>query len=143
MRSEHNSESLKWLGVFIHEAVHIWQRETKRHRAGQGGKDYEYFKKQLSDLGLKIEEHARAIEHWFYVNYGTESSMIDADNQISTKWLWHRILPVYGYESQIDSRVHLDISALRGLLKIWDPVIEEIRDPAYVPELRPKSPRFP
>ena len=32
---DYGVENLWWLGVFIHEACRIWQRNTGRHRTGE------------------------------------------------------------------------------------------------------------
>ena len=61
---------LFWLSVFIHEATHIWQKQTKRHRGGTGGEDYDYETWQLDSLNLKREEHAQAVQDWFFASWG-------------------------------------------------------------------------
>ena len=142
LRSEYNSKNLAWLGTFIHGATHIWQRHTGLHREGEGG-DYIYSKAQLSDLNLNRGEHATAVKHWFWVNYGGDSGLVDTNNQITTRFLWKTILPVFGRNPLTDRLLNSDLSALRGLFKFWNPVIEEIRDPKYVPALRSKSPNLP
>ena len=84
LRSEYNPENLRWLGIFIHEAAHIWQRETKRHRTGESGKNYRYSKAQVRTLNLEKEQHARAVQDWFYVNYGIKSGLIGGKQ--SSRW---------------------------------------------------------
>jgi len=59
LNPNYNSESLFWLGVFIHEAAHIWQKNTNRHWDGTGGVDYDYNASQLASLDLEREEHAK------------------------------------------------------------------------------------
>ena len=56
-------------GLSIHEAAHIWQKNTNRHRGGTGGVDYDYNASQLASLNLKREEHARAVQDWFIATY--------------------------------------------------------------------------
>ena len=41
---------LGWLSTFVHEATHIWQRRTGRHRGGRGEEDYVYTNYQLLDI---------------------------------------------------------------------------------------------
>ena len=82
------------MGIFIHEAAHIWQRRqdavTGKVRAGR---DYEYWHEQLPDLGkLKVEEHASAVEHWFYVTYGITKGLANWSNVEDRDWLWQVIL---------------------------------------------------
>jgi hypothetical protein len=134
MRSDYDPENLRWLGVFIHEAVHIWQRETDRHQEGTGGEDYIYNYTQLPTLKLKIEEHAKAVQDWFYVNYGIESGLIGRTNQIDSEWVWRQILKAFGFDWDDSADVRLGLDELQRLVKRWTPVIEEIRDPQYLPE---------
>ena len=141
MRSDYNPENLKWMGVFIHEAVHIWQRETDRHREGKGGENYEYKHTQLPDLELEVEEHASAVQHWFYVTYGITKGLVDAPGQPSREWVWGKILEAFGFDKNDVAAFQSDV--LKQLLEIWRPVIEDIRNRDHVPALRPKSPRFP
>ena len=155
MRSDYNPEDLKWMGVFIHEAAHIWQRETGRHREGKGGENYEYWHEQLPDLELQVEEHASAVEHWFYVTYGITKGLANWSNVEDRDWLWQVILEAFGFEEddwlEVDPKlkkgpaVKLELDALQKLTEIWTPVIEDIRNRNHVPALRPKSanPRFP
>ena len=134
MRSDYDPENLRWLGVFIHEAVHIWQRETDRHQEGTGGEDYTYNYTQLPTLKLKIEEHAKAVQDWFYVNYGIESGLIGRTNQIDSEWVWRQILKAFGFDWDDSADVRLGLDELQRLVKRWTPVIEEIRDPKHLPE---------
>ena len=66
---------LYWLGIFIHEATHIWQRNTGRHQGGTGGVDYNYNPSQLAALNLKVEEHAQAVQDWFTASYGVSKNL--------------------------------------------------------------------
>ena len=50
LRTKHR---LYWLGLFIHEATHVWQKNTGRHRGGKGGEDYNYNVSQLASRDLK------------------------------------------------------------------------------------------
>ena len=133
MRSDYNPENLKWLGIFIHEAAHIWQRETERHRGGRGGENYRYYHPQLPTLKLEREEHAEAVRDWFYVNYGITSGLIGRANQIDREWVWRRILKAFGFDWDDSADVRLGLDELQRLVKRWTPVIEEIRNPNYLP----------
>ena len=129
MRSEYDPELLRWLGIFIHEAAHIWQRETECHRGGEGGKNYDYLENQLLSLELEREEHASAVQDWFYVNYGIDSGMIDGKRQVDGPWLWQRILPVFGRDPDTDPDAWSDAPKLRTYIGAsYDRVITEIRD---------------
>ena len=142
MRSDYNPENLSWLGVFIHEAVHIWQRETVRHRGGKGGEDYEYGYKQLRPLDLKREEHADAVRDWFYVNYGIKYGLIGPGaNQMS----FQKIRDLIAEVIDVGPQAELSENYLLRFTKIYyAPVIQEIRNPNHLPKsTRPKSPRFP
>ena len=146
MRSDYNPENLKWLGVFIHEAVHIWQRETDRHLEGKGGEDYTYGYTQLPTLKLKIEEHARAVQDWFYVNYGIKYGLIGAGvNQMTFESVQKSILKAMGFDPDHDPPVKMGVDDLLRLVELhYARLIEEIRDPGHLPKsTRPKSPRFP
>ena len=138
MRSEYNPELLRWLGIFIHEAAHIWQRETDCHRGGEGGVDYDYFEHQLSASefkNLKREEHATAVQDWFYVNYGIDSGMVDGKRQVDGAWLWERILPVFGGDPKTDPVIWTGAPALRVRIGTsYDRVIAEIRDSRILDE---------
>ena len=131
MRSDYSVENLWWLGVFIHEAVHIWQRNTGLHRGGTREKprDYRYYHHQLPDLILKVEEHATAVQDWFYVNYGVKNGLVDGSYQITRLWLWRKILLAFG---QDNPRVNLGLEELQQLVAMWAPVINEIRDPIHL-----------
>ena len=134
LKPDYNPEHLRWLGNFIHEAVHIWQRNTGRHREGVPGENYEYNLPQLHSLGLKIEEHAMAVQHWFNVNYGIKHSLIGPfANQLGLDYLQAVIRNVRGGGPQAKpSKNYL----LRFTKIYYAHLIEEIRNPCHIPALR-------
>ena len=71
----YNDDSRFWLGIFIHEAAHIWQQNTKLYLE-HGDRLYDYTLDQLQRLDLNREEHADAVRHWFVVNYAYTNGII-------------------------------------------------------------------
>ena len=135
---DYNSAKLGNLGTFIHEATHIWQRNTLLHQAGRGGEDYDYSYQQLSSLNLKVEEHAEAVREWFYVSYGRSKGLI------SVKEAWNYSLPRFGFLSNdpmIDFQADPWRSAQnfdRFVNHFYTPVLDEIKDPNLLPPLVPE-----
>ena len=82
LHEDYDETNLFWLGIFIHEATHVWQKNTGRYR---GGEDYDYDVSQLDSLDLKREEHAQAVQDWFTASYGVSKNLIavPADGWIS------------------------------------------------------------
>ena len=134
LKPDYNPEHLRWLGNFIHEAAHIWQWNTGRHRDGVPGENYAYDLTQLHSLDLKIEEHAMAVQHWFNVNYGIEHSLIGPfANQLGLDYLQAVIRNVRGGGPQAKpSKNYL----LRFTKIYYARLIEEIRNPCHIPALR-------
>ena len=128
---------LHWLSVFIHEATHIWQKQTRRHRGGTPGEDYQYTVLQLDSLDLKREEHAVAAQDWFFVSYGLASGWLDSPQEG-----WRRIAPRLGIDSEVVNSgvwntnwfLNFVVQGNYGLL------IDEIRNPNL---LRTVSPNLP
>ena len=139
LQSNYNSEGLNWLGGFIHEAAHIWQRNTGRHRGGKGGENYTYGYNQLLSLELEREEHAEAVEHWFYVNYGIEYGLIGAGaNRLTFGEIRNFILGVMGVDPGYQSEVKMGIAdLLRFVKKYYARLIEEIRNPELLLPMAP------
>ena len=133
MRSEYNPELLRWLGIFIHEATHIWQRETDRYRTGPSGKNYRYSEAQVRGLNLEREQHARAVQDWFYVNYGIHSGMIGKPNQVDGKWIWDRVMEdIYkGKTNYLQGGAGLPY-VRRIVNHDYKRLMEEVRDPDLV-----------
>ena len=103
MQSNYNSEGLDWLGGFIHEVTHIWQRNTGLHREGKSGENYEYDYKQLLSLDLEIEEHARAVQDWFYVSYGFEHRLIGPGiHRMDFSEIQHRMRPIMEHDPGVE-----------------------------------------
>ena len=138
LQSNYNSVSLFGLGVFIHEAAHIWQRNTGLHQEGVPGKDYNYNFTQLRSLDLKIEEHAEAVQDWFHVTYGLEHGLIGSGaNRLDFSEIRQRILDVMGIDSDYQSDVKLGKDDLLQLVEVhYTPLIQEIRNPCHIPVLR-------
>ena len=133
LQSNYNSMSLFGLGIFIHEAAHIWQRQTGLHQGGTAGRDYDYNSTQLLDLKLDKEEHAEAVQDWFYVTYGIEHSLIGPGaNRISFQEIRDLIRDIGVKLSDPSSE-----NELLRLTKIhYAPLIQEIRNPCHIPALR-------
>ena len=128
LKIDYNSEKLGDLALFIHEATHIWQKNTGLHRGGADARDYDYSYQQLSSLDLKREEHAETVREWFYVSYGRSEDLI------SVKAGWNYILPRFGFQSNdpmIDFQANPWQSAQnldRFVDHFYNPVIQEIRN---------------
>jgi len=103
LKINYNSANLTDLSIFIHEATHIWQRNTGRYRDGVDDEetDYKYYYTQLSTLNLKHEEHATAVGDWFFVNYGLQNRMIGAAGQVSFGTAYGKILPRMGFNGEM------------------------------------------
>lgn len=127
LQSNYNSVSLFGLGVFIHEAAHIWQRNTGLHQGGKAGQDYDYNSTQLLDLKLDKEEHAEAVQDWFHLNYGIEYHLIGGGpNRIDWESIQKPILKVMGFDLN-DNLGKPDV--LRFVKHYYARLIEEIRNP--------------
>ena len=97
-----NGQNLGWLSKFVHEATHVWQRQTGRHRHGKAGEDYVYTNNQLLQNDLKKEEHANAVDTWFYVHFGLKNNQIVATptgaHQVGYKSAWVTVLRSLGWD---------------------------------------------
>ena len=136
MASDYIPENLWWLGSFIHEATHIWQKNTCRHVEGIYAryKEYRYDVEQFPDL--EVEQHAKAVEHWFFASYGIESNLMSMKYQVSHGWgLWEHIVKAYRNSEDDKTNVMRSVDNLRKLIRAWDPLIEEIRDPTHIPDI--------
>ncbi|MYE91471.1 RHS repeat-associated core domain-containing protein [Candidatus Poribacteria bacterium] len=72
-----DTDLLVWLGLLVHEATHLWQRHTNRHRGREGVDDYDYDLSKLLSTDLDSEEHAQAVQDWFLASYGVASGLIE------------------------------------------------------------------
>ena len=133
---EHNSEDLKWLGIFIRKAARIWQQRTGRHATGrqwtaEGEVGEDYYHMHLQSLNLNPLQHEKAVQDWFYVNYhfdycGTRSGA----NSMSLRDIQNLIREVIGVGSQAE----LSENYLLRFTKIYYArLIEELRDPELIP----------
>ena len=78
--TDYNPANLGSLVLLIYKATRVWQQETGRHKGKEGRIDYDYTKLYGSALDrLNTWQHAEAVQHWFYVNYGIETGMVSHD----------------------------------------------------------------
>ena len=129
----HNTGSVFWLGNFIHEATHIWQRNTGLHR-GRANNDYNYTLDQLLSLDLNLEEHALAVEVWFVSNYAYTNGLIgDGPGQLSTRYVWGGTLQsILGYSHDAIGSMP-DSEKIRVINFYHKRLINEIRDSTHLP----------
>ncbi len=135
-------ESLGWLSVFIHEATHIWQRWTNRHRERSYG-DYDYTTQQLDTLELTNEEHAQAVQDWFFVSWGIASGSITSAIS-GWNWLAYHNLEIKKLKRDgeiTQSSAWNDLSFLGIWVNVhYTRVLAEIRNPALLPVALPNYP---
>ena len=129
LRKGYSASNLEWLGIFIHEATHIWQKNTDRHRGGTGGVNYDYNANQLASLNLEREEHAQAVEDWFIATYYNLRPDLDRSG-------------VYPWWNTLERRIGFTYSQTLQMTdsqKVWlvnvyyEKVIFEIRDASLLP----------
>ena len=130
------------LGIFIHEATHIWQRHTGLHRGPSvmpdGKRDYQYTLDQLHSLDLNQEEHANAVSNWFVANYAYTHGLIgDAPGQVPARFVWteplHQVLgiPPDFFDDNPDKNIVE--SARIWLINVhYERLINQIRDPTLL-----------
>ncbi|MYE88625.1 hypothetical protein F4X33_06485 [Candidatus Poribacteria bacterium] len=146
----YKSGNLTWLSKFIHEATHIWQKNTGRYWVAANEKDYNYNFRQLASLNLKAEEHAQAVEDWFFVSYGLQNRMIGAEGQASFGTAYGHILPRMGFDGEMDAfqlaqwnqSVNNEVvrTSLQSLVDHhYTLLIQDLRNP-LVPKLGPNFP---
>ena len=144
LNPDYNSENLGWLAVFIHEATHIWQRHTGLHREGRGGEDYVYNASQLITLDLKVEEHASAVQDWFFASYGLREGWIgkfgDEGVQVSFQGAWNHMFMSMGWNDEARSELNLGADHWKGSAYLggfvnlfYGRVVKEIQNPNLVP----------
>ena len=129
LRKGYSASKLEWLGIFIHEVAHIWQKNTNRHRGGTGGVDYDYNASQLASLSLKREEHAQAVQDWFIATYYNVRTDLDRSG-------------VYPWWNTLERRIGFTYSQTLQMTdsqKVWlvnvyyEKVIFEIRNASLLP----------
>ena len=135
-----NGADLGWLSVFIHEAAHIWQRHTGLHGGGRGGEDYVYNTAQLMNLDLKKEEHASAVQDWFFVSYGLKKGLIGGDAKTSFAGAWGALFTSMGWDKEAISTLNLHADHWKSseylgahVNYFYKRVVEEIKNPNLVP----------
>ena len=123
-----------WLSTFIHEATHIWQRQTNRHREGVGSRGYDYTASQLASGNLKVEQHAQAVQDWFTATYGVSKNVLPADGFISDP-----ANTVYWKDVWVDTLGRAGASStgnitqnIRTINMRYNPVLKEIRQTRYL-----------
>lgn len=134
----HNTGSIFWLGIFIHEATHIWQRNTGLHR-GRADGDYTYTLDQLHSLDLNIEEYALAVQQWFTANYAYTNGIIgDGPGKLSASAAWseslHPVLKIH--PDFFNDRGEDDIAEsdrIRVINFYYKRLIDQIRDSTLLP----------
>ena len=138
LHEDYDETMLFWLGIFIHEATHVWQKITGRYRGGKGGDDYEYNISQLASRNLKREEHAQAVQDWFTASYGASKNLFLVDGWIKRgidpntnkpKWrnVWAETLGRAGASSTGNISQNIRIINLR-----YNSVVQELRRVDYL-----------
>ena len=134
----HNTGSIFWLGIFIHEATHIWQRNTGLHR-GRADGDYTYTLDQLHSLDLNLEEHALAVQQWFVANYAYTNGLTgDGPGKLSAKFVWgeplHAVLgiPPNFFDGDAEDNI-VESDRIRVINFYYEGLINEIRDSTRLP----------
>ena len=137
--------SLSWLGKFIHEAAHIWQRQTGLHWKGRGVGDSDYHYTQLTSLNLNSDEHSDAVRDWFYVNYGIPNNLVGPyEHQLKPGEIWAGLLHALGCGSNgISAYYPVEGYLPRLVEKYYAPVIQEIRTPSlFLDKSIGENPKF-
>ena len=141
--ADFNPYNMADLGMFIHEATHVWQRHTGLHLGAswlpdRSRRDYEYTLDQLHSLNLNQEEHALAVQQWFIANYAYTHGLIgDAPGQVPASFVWgeplHQVLGIH--PNFYDDNPEDDIV---NSAKIWtinvhyERLINQIQDPTLL-----------
>ena len=140
---DYNPSNLGDLGMFIHEATHIWQRHTGLHRGksrllDSGTRDYGYTLDQLHSLNLNREQHAMAVQQWFIANYAYTYGLIgDSPSQTFINLLWgeplHQVLGIAQKHFDKDPKENIPVSARIWLINVhYERLINQIRDPVLL-----------
>ena len=131
--SDYNPSNLVDFGIFIHEAAHIWQRQTDLHR-GKAYGDYDYTLDQLHDLTLNREEHASAVEDWFVANYAYTHGLIgNGPGQVLAHSVWRDPLyRVLGYSWDAIYQTP-DSEKIRIINAHYKRLIDQIRNSTLLP----------
>ena len=144
LRGDYNDQDLGWLGMFIHEATHIWQKNTGLHQGtswlpDRSRRDYEYTLDQLHSLNLNQEEHALAVQEWFIANYAYTYGLIgDAPGQALARFVWggpYQVLGIHPdyYDPEIPDK-DIPVSARIWMINVhYERLINQIQDPTLLP----------
>ena len=137
LNPKYYKDDLYWLAIFIHEAVHIWQRNTGRHGSEAGEKKYVYDETQLSSINsLGAEEHASAVTHWFMASYGCKHNLVGIGiNKSPANSVWSNTLGKLGYDRKKRKRV-IDSEKLQIVNDAYALVLREIRNSDHLPGRR-------
>ncbi len=142
--SDFNPYNVADLGMFIHEATHVWQRHTGLHLGtswlpDRSRRDYEYTLDQLHSLNLNQEEHALAVQQWFIANYAYTYGLIgDAPGQVSANFVWgeplHQVLGIHPNFYDEDPEDDIVDSAKIWTINVhYERLINQIQDPTLLP----------
>ncbi len=95
--SGYDPNNLDSLATFIYEATRIWQKEVGQFLKDGDEDEDDYNYEDLYKLELTSTQHAEAVKHWFYVNYGIETGEVSFQkDQIKFEGLWKETLTVLG-----------------------------------------------
>ena len=142
--SDFNPYNVADLGMFIHEATHVWQRHTGLHLGtswlpDRSRRDYEYTLDQLHSLNLNQEEHALAVQQWFIANYAYTYGLIgDGPGQVSADFVWgeplHQVLGIHPNFYDEDPEDDIVDSAKIWTINVhYERLINQIQDPTLLP----------
>ena len=84
LTGDHDLANLGKLGTFIHEAAHIWQRNTELDFTKEKPMGITIIlSANSSPLSLNVEEYAQAVQEWFIANYAYTHGLIgDGPGQV-------------------------------------------------------------
>ena len=134
----HNTGKIFWLGIFIHEATHIWQRNTGLH-LGRADGDYTYTLDQLHCLNFNLEEHALAVQDWFTAHYAYTNGIGDGPGKLSASSAWGGSLhAVLGYSHEAIGKMP-DSEKIRVINDHYKRLIDQIRDSSLLPSTDPED----
>ena len=137
LTGDYDLAKLGKLATFIHEATHIWQRNTLLYQRPalmpDGTRDYEYTLSQLGSLDLNVEEHGLAVQEWFVANYAYTHGLIgDGPGQSSASYVWGALQSVLGYSYEAIDNMP-DSEKIRVLSFYYKRLIDQIRDSTLLP----------
>ena len=136
--TNYDPDNLDMLADFIYEATRVWQQRTGRHTGEEGGIHYDYMQLYgFKFIRLNTWSHARAVKHWFYVNYENRDGVVEASKTPSI-WnlLWNRTLKILNLHDSFKSQFNTtDPYVLQRVVNNhYGCVIKEIRDAELLPK---------